>query len=178
MTEYQLDTSKIDTENMTESERLNYELALGFANAQIQRLRNPNLSETNLETVSFSTVSKGDLLSYLKNPKSSEKSIRNASISMYNTSTYYRRLINYYALMPTWAYIIKPLAYDPKKIGTETYKKAFYKAASQIEAMNLKHELQKALVVTLREGIFYGAIWQKSVGGSFSIQKSTQTSAE
>ena len=174
-----LDELQLDVNKMSEEELNAYKLALDFARVQIQRLRNPNLSEQSLEPTSFSTFTRENLLLYLRNPKANEELIRRASIAMFNASVQYRRLIQYYALMPTWAYIIKPLAYDKEKTGDSekkdkkniAYRKAFQKAASQIEAMNLKHEMQKVLTVALREGVFYGAIWQTQIGGSFSIQK-------
>lgn len=174
-----MDELQLDPTKMSEEELSSYKVALEFAKMQIQRLRNPNAIESNLETVSFCPVRRSDLMRYLTSPKMNEKNIRNVSVSMFNSSTHYKRLILYYALMPTWAYVIKPLAFDREKTGDMTagdkkstaYRKAFQKAAGQIEAMNLKHEMQKVLTVGLREGVFYGAIWQNSIGGSFSIQK-------
>ena len=174
-----MDELQLDLNKMSEEELNSYKVALDFARAQIQRLRNPNIMETSLETVSFAPINREGLLTYLKSPKLNEKNIRNVSIAMFNASMHYRRLIQYYALMPLWSYIIKPLAFDKEKTGdpetgdkkSVAYKKAFQKAAGQIEAMNLKHEMQKVLTIGLREGVFYGAIWQNSIGGSFSIQK-------
>lgn len=160
----------IDTTKMNETERFNYEVALSFANAQIQRLRDANAtSSTSVEVTSFSTVSKTQLLNYLKAPKNNEKSIRNASIMMYHGSSHYKRLISYYALMPTWAYIIRPTGFDVDKLKDKTFKASYHKAAVKIDSMNLKHEMQKVLTIGLREGVFYGAIWETN--DSFFIQR-------
>lgn len=160
----------IDTTKMTENEKFNYEVALSFANAQIQRLRDANsTSSTSGEVTSFSTINKTQLLNYLRAPKSNEKAIRNASIMMYHGSSHYKRLILYYALMPTWSYIIRPTGFDIDKIKDKTFKASYYKAAMKIDTMNLKHEMQKALTIGLREGVFYGAIWESN--DSFFIQR-------
>lgn len=161
---------EINYDKMSDVERYNYEIALRFANAQIQQLRNPNsTSSTSTEVTSFSTVSKTQLLNYLKSPKSNEKAIRNASIAMYHGSTHYKRLISYYALMPTWAYVLRPSGFDPDKIRDKTFKASYNKAAAKIDSMNLPHEMQKVLVTGLREGVFYGVIWESS--DSFYIQR-------
>lgn len=160
-----------DPEKMSEEEKFNYDLALKFASAQIRKLRNANKSDISTETTSFSSTTKEDLLTYLKSPKSNEKQIRNVSIAMYHSSTHYKRLILYYALMPTWAYVLKPYSYDITKDPTKQFKNLYEKAASKVESMNLKHEMQKALIVGLREGIFYGAVWESSSGDTFHIQK-------
>lgn len=156
---------------MTEDEKYNYDIALKFASAQIRKLRDANKTESSVETVSFSSTTKETLLSYLSSPKSNEKAIRNISIKMYHSSTHYKRLIMYYALMPTWAYVLKPHAFDITKENTKQFKNLYQKAAEKVESMNLKHEMQKALVVGLREGIFYGAVWESSSGDTFHIQK-------
>lgn len=161
----------MNPEDMNDVEKFNYDVALKFAAAQIRKLRDANRSDVSTETVSFSNVSKEDLLSYLRSPKANEKSIRNISIAMYHASTHYKRLILYYAYMPTWAYVLKPNNFDITGKQTKQFKNLYQKAAEKVENMNLKHEMQKALVVGLREGVFYGAVWESSSGDTFSIQK-------
>lgn len=158
-------------EEMNEVEQYNYELALKFATMQIRRLRDANRNDASVEVTTFSSTTKEALLSYLKNPKSNEKRIRDLSIQMYHASTHYKRLILYYALMPTWAYTLEPINFDISKDPGKQFKSSYQKAAERVAAMNLKHEMQKALKIGLREGIFYGAIWESAAGDSFSIQK-------
>lgn len=105
----------------------------------------------------------------MQTPKSNEKNIRNASIYMYDVSSQYRRLIQYYALMPTWAYTVSPLDFDSEKVNETTFRKAYLKSAQQVEKMNLKHEMQKAVIIALREGVLYGV--QLTGTDSFCIQR-------
>lgn len=165
--------SKLNTDvnTMSDVELASYKVALDFAEAQIRKLRNANMGDSTVETVSFSDISKETLLTYLKSPKRNEKSIRNASISMYNTSTQYRRLIMQYALMPTWSYVLQPASFDITKTPNKQFKSLYQKAAEKVSRMNLKHEMQKALIIGLREGIFYGVIWESPSSNSFFIQK-------
>ena len=161
----------IDYSNMSEEEVVSFKAALDFANAQIRRLKNLSKNETSLEVVSFSDTTKEQLLDYMKNPKRNEKKIRDLSIAMYNSSTHYKRLILYYALMPVWSYVLKPVNFDTKKKKDKTLRTNYQKAAEKVNMMNLKHEMQKAMIIGLREGIFYGAIWESASGNSFTIQR-------
>lgn len=140
---------------------------LRFAKLASQRLADLN-SNINTKSVSFTDTTKEDILKYLKSPKTNEKRIRNVSISMFNSSSHYRRLICYYALMPTWSYTLSPLGFNGPPKNPEAFSKAYYKAASAVETMNLKHEMQKVLITGLREGVFYGAVWSSNT--AFFIQ--------
>lgn len=153
--------------NDFEVRKNSYEYAWRFAQLQKQALL--NLESTTSSNVTYSRFTKETLLNYMQSPKSNEKNIRNASIYMYDASTQYRRLILYYALMPLWAYTLSPLAFDNTKVKADAFRKAYFKVASQVEAMNLKHELQKASIVAFREGVLYGVQWSGT--NSFFIQR-------
>lgn len=126
-------------------------------------------SSSSSSSTTFSKFTKSDIIGYLKNPKTNEKNIRNASIYMYNNSSHYMRLINYYALMATWSYIIVPSKYDLNKKDIEAYKKQYLKISHIVENMNLKHELQKVAKIAFREDVYYGVCWESS--DSFFMQK-------
>ena len=166
-----IEEKKIDIENMNDDELYNFKVALEYASAQIRRLRDLNRNETSIEVSSFSDTEKKKLLEYLKSPKRNEKNIRNISIAMYNSSTHYKRLILYYALMPIWSYILEPLNFNVTTKKPKSITSGYQKAAEKVQMMNLKHEMQKAMIIGLREGIFYGAIWESTSGNSFTIQK-------
>ncbi|MBO7461971.1 MAG: hypothetical protein J6T96_05195 [Bacteroidales bacterium] len=161
----------LNPQEMSETEAYNFKIALEYANAQIRRLRDVNKSETSVETITFSGATKEDLIAYLQAPKRNEKKIRDISIAMYHSSTHYKRLLLYYALMPVWSYVLKPLNYNVSNKKEKQLKSAYQKAADKVAMMNLKHEMQKAMIIGLREGIFYGVIWESTSGNSFTIQR-------
>ena len=108
-------------------------------------------------------------MDYMQAPSTNEANIRNASIYMFDCSSQYKRLILYYAFLLTWAYTIVPVGYDPDKVKPDAFRKAYYKASSLIESMNLPHEMQRASTIALRDGVLYGATWTTS--NSFYIQR-------
>lgn len=150
-----------------ERHKLAYEYAWRFA--QLQRQALVNLESNTSANITYSRFTKENLISYMQSPKSNEKNLRNASIYMYDASTQYKRLILYYALMPTWAYSLLPVNFDKTKVKDDAFRKSYLKVASQVEAMNLRHELQKASVIAYREGVLYGAQWSGT--NSFFIQR-------
>lgn len=109
--------------------------------------------------------SQATILNYLTEPASHEKELRNASIYMSMVQTRYSRLIQYYAGLPTYNYVIAPLNFNPLKYDADKFRKNFLKVAQKLELMNIKDEIRKQIVVTLREGVFYGVRWGDSLSG-------------
>ena len=144
-----------------------YEFAWRYMQLQKQQL--VDLLSNRSNSTTFTRYTKEQILQYMQSPSSNEKNIRNASIYMYDASTQYRRLIQYYAYLHQWCYTLGPISFDPSKVNADSFRKAYIKAASQIEMMNLKHELQKSVLVALREGVFYGVQW--SGNNSYFIQR-------
>lgn len=64
-------------------------------------------------------------------------------------------MIRYYAGLLRWDYIVSPLDFDKEKAKPDTFRKQYIKVQNQLELMNLKHELNKATEITLRDGILY-----------------------
>lgn len=124
---------------------------------------------TTKQNPTYQRYTKEDLLNYMQAPASNEKYLRNASIYMYDASSQYRRLIQYYALLLRWEYLIAPLDFDKTKVKEDAFRKQYMKVASALEIKNLRHELQKATMIALRDGVMYGAVW--SAANSFYIQR-------
>lgn len=93
---------------------------------------------------------------YLQNPARYEKQLRQLSNYFYNISPEYKRIIWYIALMPTYAYILEPTSLHESKIDPVKSQKAFFKQAAMIEKMNIRHEMQNAMKIALREDTFFG----------------------
>lgn len=123
-----------------------------------QVVYNPNNSSAK-KSYSFSLYDKNDILTWLQSPSSSEQNLRNASIYMYLSSMHYQRLIDYYAGLPTGAYVISPLGYEGAASNHANYIKQYYKTSKAIELMDIPSLIRQILVVALREGAFYGVRW-------------------
>lgn len=97
-----------------------------------------------------------DVRRMLKNPHSYERQLRQLSQFLYARSTHYMRLVEHFALMPTWSYIVVPTGVDTSKVKPKTMKTQFQRFADFIETFNLKHEFKKASLVAWRDDVFYG----------------------
>ena len=114
------------------------------------------------ETKTYQTYTKENYRSYIQNPKSNEKNLRNMSRFFYLVSTSYRRLCKYYAEIPLLYWTLTPQIdmlspQDPEKI-----KKAYQKALKLLTNMNMQHEFRKVLTVAWREDVYYGYIYNSS----------------
>lgn len=149
-----------------------FEKALQYAAMFAKTAVSPiwNVLDTSTKTnPTYTRYTKENILSYMQAPASNEKYLRNASIYMYDASSQYRRLIQYYALLLKWNYIIAPLDFDRTKVREDAFRKQYLKVSAALEVKNLQHELQKASMIALRDGILYGAVW--SASNSFYIQR-------
>ncbi len=142
---------------------------LRYAKLAKQYLRPPGSITSDTQTT-FGSFTKKDILDLLERPANSERQLRKASIMLYNISSHYRRLISYFAKMPTFDFYLTPLGVDPQaKINEKSFKSCFKKAVDQVERMNLKHELQKVSTTIWREDVFYGYEYEQK--DSYFIQK-------
>lgn len=149
-----------------------FEKALNFASYFAKSTNTPIWNVNDLsskQNPTYTRYTKENILSYMQAPASNEKMLRNASIYMYDASSQYRRLIQYYALLLKWPYVIYTVDTDMSKVKEEAYKKQYQKVTSYLEMRNLQHELQKAVTIALRDGVLYGAIWQSN--NSFYVQR-------
>lgn len=151
-----------------EKERAAFEAALQFAKMTPTPIWNPADLSTK-ESTTFTRYKKEDILGYMQSPTSNESNLRKASIYMWDASSHYRRLITYYSMLPRWDYILTPLDFDRQRVKSQIFKKQLMKVQSYVELMNLKHELQKSAEIALRDGVFYGAIWQNKA--SWFVQR-------
>ncbi|MFA6832890.1 MAG: hypothetical protein WCR36_11605 [Bacteroidaceae bacterium] len=126
------------------------------------------LDQSTKPNPTYTRYTKEQILKYMQAPSANEKNIRKASVYMYDASSQYRRLITYYANILTWAYILAPINYSSDKANKDAFKKQYLKVTNYLNVLSLKHELEKAMKVLLREGVFYGASY--STSDSFFIQ--------
>jgi len=126
--------------------------------------------ETNKQdTTFFKKYSKNDILNWLSSPEKNEKNLRNVSIYLYNSSSHYRRLINYFAKMTFFAYVLIPYKLDLSKVDIDKFKIKYNKTIDLLENLNLKHELLKVMTTVFREDVFYG--YEYETKDSYVIKK-------
>ena len=113
----------------------------------------------NINTPTFSVYTKDDIQTYLSNPYSYEKQLRQAITYIYGASSHFRRLIQYFVGLSDLAYVVSPYRIDPKKANTKTVNNNYRKVLNMLSSMSIKTQVPKILTVCLREDTFYGTLW-------------------
>lgn len=109
--------------------------------------------------VTFGKYTKRDISKYLSNPKQFEKQLRGAVVYIYNASSHFRRLIQYFVGLTDLAYIVEPYKIDPQRANLRMIKNNYRKVLNIISSIGIKTQVPKILTVCLREDVYYGTLW-------------------
>lgn len=116
----------------------------------------------------YRKYTKSQIVSYLENPASYEQQLRQMSQYLFNISNYYRRLVQYFAGLSTFSYIVVPYGVDySKNVNLNKFRKGYYAVTNQLEKMNIRHEFTRALMVAFRDDVYYGYVWETNDSYTF-----------
>jgi len=107
----------------------------------------------------FYIYNKYDIRKFLRHPGKYEKQLRRAIRYIYNASSHFRRLIQYFAGLTDLAYIVEPYRIDPQKANERTTKLNYRRVLNTLSIMSIKTQVPKIITVCLREDVFYGTLW-------------------
>ncbi|MGD7047076.1 hypothetical protein FZC83_02330 [Rossellomorea marisflavi] len=137
--------------------------------AQLSKLILNDLNNTSNRSSLTIKYTKEQIMTFLDNPRSSQKQIRNLSEYLYMVSSNYKRLIQYFSGMLRFDYIVEPYNLDITKVNKETFNKQYFETIHKLETMNLPHEFTKILKHAFRDDVFYG--YEYSGKESYFIQR-------
>lgn len=150
------------------SSYITYQDLLTGVYANLSKIGIRNLESTSETNPTYAKYTKDQLVTYLGNPASYEKQLRKMSKYLFNISNYYRRLIQYFANMPTFSYTISPYGLDRSKtVNANKLKKAYYSSVAAVELMNLPHEATKMFTIAFRDDVYYGYEWETNDSAAF-----------
>lgn len=125
-------------------------------------------SKSNART--FSTFSKETLRTYMQNPLTNYKNLRNLSRFLYYRSQIYKRIIVYNATMIDTNYrSVIPSMDITKGVDREKMIKSFYDTSIVLEKMNLNTEMLKAYTKCWIEDVFFGVYYFDEKDGGFLL---------
>lgn len=113
----------------------------------------------NTSAPTFSLYTKDNITEYLANPYRYEKQLRDAVVYIYGASSHFRRLIQYFASLTNFAYIVSPYKIDPRTANEKSVNRNYRKVLNVLSSMSIKTQFPKILTVCLREDTFYGTLW-------------------
>lgn len=121
-------------------------------------IRDLNINKSKNSAI-YKKYSKDKVVKFLKSPQVNESKIRELSRYLYQVSTNYRRLIDHYATILLFNYIISPL-----KLYEEPNKDEFYKEYKTISYLCEKYQIEKeskrAMKIAIRDGVFFGLYYE------------------
>lgn len=142
-------TKKVEVKNDFERDAVKVD----FANLAGLIIKDLNQSQS----TNVTRYTKENVATYLNSPIQYSKNLQGMSAFLYDASPHYRRLINYYAKMPTLDYFVEPYGLDTSKsVNVKSLRSNYMKAIDSVEMMNIKYEYGKALVTAWKLGTFYG----------------------
>lgn len=152
---------------LSEQQKIDFSKGLMFM--KTAKLILQDLENAKRDTAFFKKYTKTDIIGWLTAPEKNEKSLRDVSIYLYNASSHYRRLINYFSKMALYAYIVVPYKLDIEKVDIKKFKSNYKSILNKLDTMNIKHEFLKIMTTIFREDVFYG--YEYSLSDSYFIKK-------
>ncbi|MBL4950995.1 hypothetical protein JK635_01915 [Neobacillus sp. YIM B02564] len=138
---------------------------------QLSKLIINDLNSINLTNKSsiLTKYTKEQIIGFLENPIKAEKQLRQLSQYLFTVSPNYKRLIQYFAGILRFDYIVEPYDLDTEKIDIKSFKKQYLNTLKILEIMNIPHEFTKVLRHAFRDDIFYG--YEHMADNSYFIQR-------
>lgn len=127
----------------------------------IKQISDPNKPSSK----TMSTFDRDKLRTYMKNPYSNIKQLRNLSRYLFYRCQVYKRLIQYNANMINLNYRqVVPLVDLNKGSDKKKILKSYYETLQQLEYADLNLAFRPACVTVFREDVFYGCAYWDSTG--------------
>lgn len=152
---------------ITDSQGRKSAMILNFA--AFNQLRLKDLKKLKTDNKVLRNFTREQVNAFMENPSKNEKQLRDISITLYNKSTLYKRLIQYFSGMLRLDYIVEPYNIDPAKVNKKTLLSQYYKILNFLDVMNIKHEFSKILNVAFREDVFFG--YEHYANDTYFIQR-------
>ncbi|MDK2900933.1 MAG: hypothetical protein PWQ45_1519 [Thermosipho sp. (in: thermotogales)] len=171
-TENKVTESNIETipsPTQLDRDEMQFQKLLQFAN--LARLIKRDLNENKIANSTFNrTYKKSDVIGWLANPGKYEKQLRDLSRFLFDSSSHYKRLIDYFSTMLTFDYVVdiyNQTNYEVTKELKDNIQKRYINTINKLENMNMKHEFSKLITKSLIDGIVYG--YEYSTKNSYFI---------
>jgi hypothetical protein len=153
------------TEQIKEKEDTRFAYQLNFSQLSSMIIKDLNERESNLT----SRFTKADVRRFLDNPKNYSKELCEISRVLYNNSSHYKRVVDYFATIATFDYIIEPYALNLDNVNEKAFKTGYVRTHELLDNLNIKHEMLKAVKVAWVNDTFYG--YEHKGKNSYFIQR-------
>lgn len=134
--------------------------------AKLKEILLNNVKKTKSKT--FTQYTKELVKKYIQNPYANIQNVRNVSMFLERNSMIYKKIIAYYAQMPLFDYNI---TYRIDKLGSlkSSVQNEYLQILKNLQEIPMKKEFSKVIATALRDGAFYGFIYDGE-GDGFLLQ--------
>lgn len=119
--------------------------------------------------ISFYRYTKDLIKRYLANPYNYQNEVREVSRYLYRVSTLYKKIILYYATLPTYNYQITQKSSILADVDYEKSMREYQKAIKRLNAINIKKQFANMMLMLIRDGVFYGFVYNYKEDGGFIL---------
>lgn len=123
-----------------------------------------NVSKT--QSKSYTKYTKETVQQYIRAPYKNQNNLRQVSQFLERISMPYRKIIEYYSLMPLYHYNITYNG-DFNKGYNNKFKKNYYTLCSRLQNINMKKIFSTVIAAALRDGVYYGFVNDSEKEGFF-----------
>lgn len=102
---------------------------------------------------------KEQVINFLANPLRNETELIKSVRYIYSISTHFRRLVQYFASLSDFSYVITPHNVNPEKINEKTFKNNYRKTQDLLSLISPRTRFPIILTTCLMEDVFYGTFW-------------------
>ena len=133
--------------------------------AKIQEILLQNVGKSKNKT--FTQYTKDLIKNYIKNPYTNINNIRNVSAFLARTSMIYKKILSYYAQMPLFSYNLIYKSDFTKGVDSKKFLKNYQDILLKLQQINFKKEFSTAIATALRDGVYYGFVYDGEGDGFF-----------
>jgi len=121
------------------------------------------------QTTSSYKYKKSDIIKWTENPANSEKQLREVAMYLYNTSSFFKRIVYYLSSICTLDHMIIPYNISESDVKSTVFKKAKTKAYDWLNSFDIKKEFLSIMQVIVLEDIFFG--YKRTSNTSTTLQR-------
>lgn len=172
MAENKKTDSKVETivtNKKLSKEDLEFQKLMQFA--QLARHIKKDLnSNTKVQSTFHKNFTKDNVMTWMANPSKYEKKLRDLSRFLYDSSNHYKRLVQYFATMLSFDYIIEPYGISDIELtekNIENIQKKYINVVNQLNVMNVKHEFLKIMEKAWVDDVVY--LYEYSLKDSYFL---------
>ena len=132
---------------------------------QYKELLLQNVSKN--KSKSFTQYTKALIKQYLQNPLQNKDKIRNLSRYLFRASTLYRKIILYYACMPTYNYYITEKIDLTKSYNATKSMKVYNKTIQKLQPINFRNDFAQMIALAILDGAYFGFVYDTGDNGEF-----------